>query len=294
MKKIYFGMTVDDVGIDGWSKVENLRSLLDFFTKEEVPATFFVVPIDEETDKPFYTLSDDYLPIIKDAAAAGFVFAQHGLRHNRFEVGVPPDMILDLPHETENKRYARENADFLKKDHTTENCMKRLKQGRDILEDAFGFKITGYRAPALQESPGMFEALKKSGYEFDSSACLQETGWDYLLDRMDVPRRQITRERYDALRAKGYGLTIPHTCDYTWFLPKEKYAAFMDLAIRDFKECMESGIPFVTCSHVDPVHNGEGLRFLHELYQRAREEADKAGQEIEFLTLPVMNERLNK
>ena len=29
-------------------------------------------------------------------------------------------------------------------------------------------------------------ALKEEGYLYDSSLCLQETGWDYILDNMDV------------------------------------------------------------------------------------------------------------
>ena len=109
MKTMYFGMTVDDVALDGWCKPANFRKLIGFLQQENVPATFHVVPIDEATGQPFYTLSADYVPIIRDAVQAGFDFEQHGLRHNRFEFGVPPMMVLDLPHETENKRWAAEN-----------------------------------------------------------------------------------------------------------------------------------------------------------------------------------------
>lgn len=55
-KKFYFGMSVDDVALDGWSKPENFLRLVEFFNKENLPATFFVVPVDEATDRPFYTL----------------------------------------------------------------------------------------------------------------------------------------------------------------------------------------------------------------------------------------------
>ena len=177
----YFGMSVDDVALRNWCKPENFEHLIDFFQTENIPATFFVVPIDEESDKPFFTLSDRYLPLIRAAHAAGFDLGQHGLRHNRFELGIPPAMVLDLPHEVDNKRYAEKNA------------VARLQQGRKILEDAFGFAVTGFRAPALQESPGMFAALAAEKYPYDSSCVLQETGWDYLLDKLDVPPREITR-----------------------------------------------------------------------------------------------------
>ena len=46
-KKFYFGMSVDDVALDGWSKPENFLRLVEFFNKENLPATFFVVPVDD-------------------------------------------------------------------------------------------------------------------------------------------------------------------------------------------------------------------------------------------------------
>ena len=284
-KKFYFGMSVDDVALDGWSTADNFAHLVSFFQEQAVHATFFVVPIDEVTDKPFMTLDSRYLDIIKDAHAKGFCFGQHGLRHNRFELGVPPMMVLDLPHEAENKRWAAENADFLAKDHSVENCRARLRQGRKILEDAFGFPVNGFRAHALQESPGMFQAIKEEGYTFDSSCCLQETGWDYILDKLDVPPRDITRERWMALNRKGYGLSFSLTCDYTWFLTPEKYDLVMKLAKHDFQQCLAADVPFVTVCHVDPVHQGEGIRFLTEFYAYAREEAARQGREISFETL---------
>ena len=293
MKTMYFGMSVDDVALDGWCKPANFRHLIEFFRQENIPATFFVVPIDEATDKPFYTLSAEYVPIIREAAQAGFDFEQHGLRHNRFEFGVPPMMVLDLPHETENKRWAAENREFLEKDHCVENCRARLRQGRTILEDAFGFSVSGFRSPALQESPGMFAALKEEGYRFDSSTALQETGWDYILDKMDVPRREITRERYEALRQKSRGLMLPLTCDYTWYLTEAKFAKTMEMAKADFRQCMENDIPFVTVCHVDPVHDGEGIRFLHELYRFARGEAERNGVDLEFGNLKQIADKIN-
>ena len=292
-KPFYFAMSVDDVALKGWSKPENFEHLIEFFQAEKVPATFFVVPIDEESDQPFYTLSDRYLPTIKNAKKLGFDFGQHGLRHNRFELGVPPDMVLDLPHEVENKRYARENAAALAADHCVENCRARLRQGREILEKAFGFEVKGFRSPALQESPGMFQALAEEDYTYDSSNCMQETGWDYLLDKMEVPPRKITRERYESLRAKGCGLMLPLTCDYTWYLTCERYAKTMEMAIQDLQSCMEQDIPFVTVCHIDPVHEGEGLRFLHELYAKAGEMAAAADLDIEFVNLQTLAEKVN-
>lgn len=285
MKKFYFGMTIDDVALADWSTTENFNRLIEFLHQENVKATCFIVPIDEETDRPFSEFGKEYIPLIRDAVKSGFAVGQHGLRHNRFEFGIPPSMVLDLPHEIENKRYAMENKEFLERDHSTENCRARLRQGRTILQDALELPVDGFRAPALQESPGMFAALKEEGYLYDSSLCLQETGWDYILDNMDVPPRRITRERWENLKQRGQGLTLPLTCDYTWYVTKEKYARTMELAKHDLQACIAADVPFIALTHVNPVFEGEGIPFLHELFALARSEAAKAGIETEFTTL---------
>lgn len=284
-KTMLFGMTVDDVALTGWSKAENLASLIEFFDHENIPATFFVVPMDEESGKTFAQLPGDYTALIKNAHSSGHEFAQHGLRHNRFEFGVPPRMILDLPHETENKRYAEKNRVKLAAEQTCENLRPRLRQGRDILENELGFRIAGFRAPALQESPGMFEALAAEGYRYDSSNCLQETGWDYILDRMDIEPRPITRERWLGLRRKATIPILSLTADYTWYLTEEKYRRVFKMAQQDFRACCRAEIPFITVCHVDPVFEGLGIRFLRELFAWAHREAAEQNLKLEFVTL---------
>jgi hypothetical protein len=189
--------------------------------------------------------------------------------------------------------YARENAAALAADHCVENCRQRLKQGRKILEDAFGFEVTGFRAPALQESPGMFEALALENYTYDSSNCMQETGWDYLLDKLDVPPRELDRERWEKITSVVPGKEFPGGCDYTWFLPQERYDITMKLAKHDFDACLALDVPFITVSHVDPVFNGEGIRFLKELFQYAKEKAKAEGKELVFANLETIAAQYN-
>ena len=286
--QMYFGMSVDDVALRYWSSPANFSRLIEFFAAERINATFFVVPIDEETDRPFYEVFPEYRPIIRSAHTAGHVFAQHGLRHNRFEFGVPPAMVLDLPHETENKKYAVAHRAQLEREQTAENLAPRLRQGRKILEDALEFPITGFRAPALQESPGMFDALAQEKYTFDSSACLQETGWDYLLGHTEVPARSIDRARWLTLRQKSTVPILPLTTDYTWYLTEARYRPTMELAKHDYRACVAANIPFVPVCHVNPVWDGDpgcGVRFLSELYSFAREDAAVNGYELRFETL---------
>ena len=145
-KKFQFAMTVDDVALAHWYCEKNFRNLIAFFDENGVKATFFVVPVDEESEKPFYEVFPELPEIIKAARANGHAFGQHGIRHNRFELGVPPAMVLDLPHETENKRYAAENKEALAADHCVENCRARLKQGRKA-EAAEAIYLAGMETP---------------------------------------------------------------------------------------------------------------------------------------------------
>lgn len=287
--KFYFAQTVDDVALKGWYTEKNFRHLIDFFNSCGVKATFFVVPIDEESDRPFNEVFPEIPGIIAGAVRDGHAFGQHGLRHNRFELGVPPAMVLDLPHETENKRYAAENKAALAADHSLENCRARLKTGRDILEKVLNIKINGFRAPAIQSSENMFKALAES-YSFDSSAVWQQTGWDYLNGNVDVPPRELDQARYDEIVSVCPGLEYPLSCDYSWLLPAERYELTWALAKHDIDACIRLDVPFIPVCHVDPVHEGEGIRMLKDIYAYAKEAAANAGKELEFVTLEELAE----
>ena len=59
----------------------------------------------------------------------------------------------------------------------------------------------------------------------------------------------------------------------------------MSMAQHDFRQSLENDLPFVTVCHVNPVFDGEGIRFLHEFYQFAKETTAAAGRELQFKTL---------
>ncbi|MBO5668122.1 MAG: polysaccharide deacetylase family protein [Lentisphaeria bacterium] len=288
--KFYFAMTVDDVALSHWYCEANFRNLIRFFDQEGVKATFFVVPVDEETDKPFYEVFPEIPGIIKEAVKSGHAFGQHGIRHNRFELGIPPAMVLDLPHETENKRYAAENREALEADHCVENCRARLKSGRDILEKVLGMPVRGFRSPAVQSSRGMFQALAEA-YDYDSSLVWQQTGWDYLNGHTEVLPRKLDAERYAQITLQCPGIEYPLACDYTWFLPPERYELTLALARHDIDSCISLGVPFVPVSHVNPVYEGEGIRMLKDIFAYARQAAEAAGKELEFINLEKLSEK---
>ena len=100
-----FAFTVDDVALAGWSTPDHLRRLYDFLDEEQIPATFFVVP--EAEDGTPVSRQSGYAAALAEGLKRGHEFAQHGITHDRFEVGIPPPMIMELPHEGPARRRPR-------------------------------------------------------------------------------------------------------------------------------------------------------------------------------------------
>lgn len=268
-----FGFTVDDIGYDGYSTEEHLRNILDFCDELKIKATFFAVPIvkGKRLDK-----RPEYISILKEAIANGHEVSQHGLTHDRFEVGIPPQMILDLPHEGPTREYLQKNRTSIEESHTVPKIRKTLATGREIIENAIGDKIVGFRSPALQSCPSMFVALEAEGYEYDSSVYMQEAGWD-IINGIEFTPAEINKSVFKNARKTSYSLELPLTAEYTWYLGKQKRNSAYELALHDFKACAKAGIPFVNVSHVSPIQEGDdgnlGFDFYRNLISEARDES---------------------
>jgi len=278
-------VTVDDVGYDGYSSEEHLANLLAFWERQGLRATLFVVPRSkgvEIADRP------EYVRVLRAAAAAGHEVAQHGLDHERFETGIPPAMILELPHEGPAREYLASHRAAIDAALAVEALRQRLRQGRQILERALGKPVRGFRAPCLSTCANLFAALAAEGYAYDSSKCLQPTAWDIINGRPDTPPRPITRAVYDRLR-DGVGLPVfPLTAEYTWYLRDRDYEVTLRLARHDLDACLAAGIPFASVCHVSPVQEGAGNRgfdLYAELLDYARQRARQQGSEGRGRTL---------
>lgn len=279
-----FCATVDDVCSEGYSSEVHLANLPRFYSEEHVRATFFVVPRAEGIslgNRP------GYVELLKQAVAEGHAVAQHGLEHDRFECGIPPQMVLDLPHEgPARERLARER-EAIEANLQVEPLRERLATGRRILDDALGFDICGFRAPCLSICENLFRVLEAERYRYDSSRHLQEAGWDIINGKESQPR-PITREDFERCQYPGKMHEFPLTTDYTWYLRQEKFDVTMDLARHDLTCCQPAGVPFVPLAHVSPVHECEGGCGF-ELYRRildfARELATANGEELKTLNL---------
>lgn len=227
------------------------------------------------------------MSILKDAIQRGHEVAQHGLDHDRFEVGIPPEMILSLPHEGPARKYLAENKDKLAAVHTVDKIREKLREGRRIIEDATGRPVHGFRAPALQTCVNLFTALAEENYSYDSSTFLQPAAWS-ILNNIPYTPHPITRD--DFLKHQKPGLReLPLTAEYTWYLKQAKFDETDALAAHDFDACLKAGIPFINICHVSPIQEGANPALGFELYRKllkyARESARCSNCDIEYQTL---------
>lgn len=275
---MYFCVTVDDVGMDGYSTPENLENLLKFWDSNNLKGTLFVVP---RNNGKILSSNKRYVDILKDAVANGHEVALHGLDHARFQTGIPPKMVLDLPHEHQARKYLAENRDEIEKANSVENLRKILREARGILESALDIEIKGFRAPCLSTCENLFKALDLEGFDYDSSIALQTTAWDMINDpEGNYSPCDITKERFDSLQTCKNMIFLPLTADYTWYLKNDRYNAFVKLAKHDIDDCLKSEIPFVALSHVSPILEGDkdcGTNLYHELIDYAIGQSNEHG-----------------
>ena len=286
---VNFCLTVDDVGYEGYSSEPHFANLLEFFQQEGIRATFFTVPLDKGVP---VSRRPGYIELLERATVEGHEIAQHGLEHDRFEVGIPPPMIMEMPHEEPaRKRLASQRAS-IDASLETDRIRARLAAGRRIIEDAVENQVVGFRAPCLATCDSLFQALELEGYAYDSSRYLQEAGWEILNGKKPPEFRPINREAYARLQYPGRLLSFPLTTEYTWKLSWRKFETTFDLARHDFLACMQANIPFVTLSHVSPIQEGEGdsgFEFYRRLLAFAKEQATADGRQLKVATLSELS-----
>ena len=269
MENVIFNFSVDDICLEGYSTEKHLNEILDFCDENKVKSTLFTVPV---ADGISLEKRPGYIKVLKDAIKRGHEVAQHGLEHDRFEIGIPPEMIMMLPHEGPARKFLAENRDKLKLEHTVEKIHKKLQTGKDILEQCLSIEIEGFRAPAGQYCPNMYKVLVEDGYAYDSSEIFQKGGWD-LINGIDAPWQKFSWERFLSIQKGASLLEMPITAEYTWYLKQEKYDKALALAIHDFEACLKSGVPFTPVCHVSPIHEGDeglGFKLYRELFEYMR------------------------
>lgn len=281
-----WGFTVDDIGLDGYSTEKHLNNILSFLDEYQIKATLFAVP---EAEGKKMSGRRGYVAILRDAVRRGHEVAQHGLTHDRFEIGIPPDMVLNLPHEGPARRFLAENREKLKAGHTVEKIRRKLREGRKIIEDAIGMRVNGFRAPALQSCDNMFIALAEEGYPYDSSAYFQKAGWD-ILNNLEYVPQEINRGKFIQHQKAGL-CELPLTTEYTWYLGRSNFEKAFNLAVHDFNCCLNSGVPFINLCHVSPVQEGKdgnlGFDLYRKLIEYSKAGAATARDKYELKSMPL-------
>jgi len=282
----FLSVSADDVGMDGYSTPEHLRNLVSFWESEGLKGTLFVVPRWEGRE---IAKCDDYVALLKDIIGRGHEVAQHGLDHTRFQTGIPPKMVLDLPHEGPAREHLAQHRDEITASHTMDNLSQVLATGRRILEDALGVPMLGFRAPCLSTCDQLFEALGAGAYQYDSSAVFQDAAWEMINDPGKVVTPlPITHERFQQMQTGGSMRTWPISAEYTWYLKRDWAESFLNLARHDFDACLAAGIPFVPVCHVSPVQEGDvgqGFDLYRKLLAHARERVQAEGKQLASVTL---------
>lgn len=286
MGSLYFCVTVDDVGLDDYCTPLHLRSLLRFWDEMEVKGTLFVVP---RCEGKALSQMPEYVDLLQQAVANGHEIAQHGLDHTRFQTGIPPKMVLDLPHEGPARQYLAEHRDEITASLSVDNLKTTLATGRELLESALGLPIHGFRAPCLSTCSNLFQAIAEEHYLYDSSCVLQESAWQLICDpKKSVEPLLVSRKRFDEFQISGDTTVLPIAAEYTWYLKRQHYKKFLALAKHDVGACIDAGIPFVPVSHVSPIQQGDvdcGFDLYRELIGYARQKASELGMEFHAVTM---------
>lgn len=129
-----FENVIDRTDWDGLSLrvADNVARILDLFAEAQVKATFFTLG----------WVAKRHGPLMRQITDAGHELASHGYDHARVFHFTPKEFGDDIA------------------------------TARQILEDAAGVRITGYRAPSFsidQRTPWAYDVLAEQGYAYSSS-----------------------------------------------------------------------------------------------------------------------------
>ena len=133
------------------SRVEkSFRSMLEVFAEKQVRTTLFFLA----------WVVERYPHLVREAVAGGHEIASHGYRH---------ELVY-------------------RQDRTTFSA--DISKAKDIIEQAAGSAVRGYRAPGFsvtEGTPWFFDAVAEAGYTYDSSVFPGERGHGGLPGALAVP-----------------------------------------------------------------------------------------------------------
>lgn len=137
------------IDVEEWFQVENLKSAIPRDTWEEYP-----LRVGENTRL--------ILDIFDETGTKGTFFCLGWIAERQ------PDLIAEIAsrgHEVASHGYGHE----LLYDIGPERFREDLRRAQQLLEDASGQKVVGYRAPSFSITDWALEILGEEGYRYDSS-----------------------------------------------------------------------------------------------------------------------------
>ncbi len=141
------------------SRVEtNLRTLLDILDGHGVKATCFFLG----------WIAEKFPALVRETAARGHEVASHGYAH---------ELVYEI---------------------TPEAFRSDIRRARRLLEDAFGGRVHGYRAPGFSITPATawaWDILAEEGYRYDSSLFASRRSFGGDPDAVPTPHVRPTESR---------------------------------------------------------------------------------------------------
>ncbi len=280
-----FVVTVDDPG-GLIQDLPTLQRVVDFFSEEQAPATFFVVPrgeggwqLDGQTE---------WLAAAQAAERHGHNCQLHGLDHAGCEFGPYAAFVYALGGQDPQARLEEDRQRFghlWRRDIFVEKLQTAIR----IFESAFGRRPQALRTGALSQSPELYEAVADVGMRYVSNMVADPRGWAYIRGDYDDPG-----DWDQGVPSQPYWLTekvinLPMISEYAWKLTPEKIERHLALAVEDLGRVYEAGGVFLLICHVQEVgaEHPYSRDLLHRLLEVARRDYEVRFQTVRELIADI-------
>ena len=230
-------ITFDDIS-PAYLTPSKLKWLINCVNTLDITCTFFAVPKGYNG-----CASEEFVSYLKIALDHGHELALHGYMHTKNEFGIFYPIPLPIPYPTFKRQ------------------KEYIEKGREKLQNLFGVRVEGFRAPYYLHNNNTLKALSSLSFKYDSSATIFKT--------THCSRFRVRWLRdYRPFLSKGI-VEIPVTGDYTYNLENCVFLDSLKIAMRDFELMRSFNGIFVINNHPDRFHKIE-FQLLKTLIKKIR------------------------
>jgi len=244
------------VSFDGSGYLDVWKDTLDFAKQEDIKCTYFVsapyfITESEVVNNPYWAVKEIGEPLIK-------------MRRDGWQYGLDKRWaFLNRAQEEGHDISSHLCGHYDGSKWTYEQWMKEIKFFKFAMRK-FNHPILGIRAPHLGVNAAYFEAIKDSGYLYDSSQVYRKSG-KYGFAK-EIPIRQIEIKGATKLRA-----TLPFDCNF--IILKEAKALDMEKVFFDSlcSDYLNSPLPTQVCLHFEKVPGAPYMNAMKRFVKWAKE-----------------------